>query len=128
MKRLLLIFALSVSAASAADLPSKWNFAGVYPQVRGNNIVKIYLTAAGGAYGAANTDLAIHKEKMLFCQPRTLTLTVDNYVNIFEQELEKELEAVKQSEKTKEGKQDWLTDTPIEFVLLWGLEATFPCP
>jgi hypothetical protein len=72
--------------------------------------------AAGGSYLAANVELALNKEKILFCQPRTLTLNADNYVNIFEKELA----------KLKEGEQDW-ADVPIEFVLLWGLEATFPC-
>jgi hypothetical protein len=60
---------------------------------------------------------------MLFCQPATLTLTPENYINIFEKQLEKE----KTQLATNRAIPDSVYELHIEHILLWGLEETFPC-
>ena len=119
---LILAAAIAPISTSAYALPDNWNSVGHYPEVRNETAVKIYLLAAGNSYLAANVELRATGKDELYCQPDQLALMGENYVEIFEKQLASlKGGASEELSRTVEG-------TPIEFVLLQGLKATFPCP
>lgn len=109
----LVAFALSLSSQAQAD----WKIADNYKQSAETDI---YLAAALNAYTAANTDLEGFKKAPLYCQPLEVNLGAKDAVAIFEKELEyRLLDGSKNSPFWKE--------TNLEYVLLWGLQRTYPC-
>jgi hypothetical protein len=115
---LFLASALIYSGASAASIT-----VGIYEQARaaGTDIGKgnkSYINGVGNGYAWANGELANRSQPLLFCAPDKLALTEDNFVAILNDEIDKHPGAIK-------GYSD---DTPIEFILLHGLQHVFPCP
>jgi hypothetical protein len=108
---------LSGSAASAADIPHGWNTVRHYEEAKKRGLLGTYLVAAAGAFLAANGELANKKQPLLYCVPTTLVLQNDNYIAIIEEQLA----------KMKSQMTEAMWDAPIEFLLLAGLEETFPC-
>lgn len=107
------IFALSWSFQANAD----WKLADNYRQSAETDI---YLAAVLNAYTAANTDLEGFKKAPLYCQPLEVNLSAKDAVSIFESELQfRLLDGTKNSPFWKE--------TSLEYVLLWGLQRTYPC-
>jgi hypothetical protein len=104
--------------ARATDLGPDWNVARNYytvKQMGGTPTVGIYLLGVGNAYIVANASAAVSNQPQLYCQPRTLTLNAQNYLDIFEKEL------------ARNQNEDAL-NYGDEMVLLFGLKRTFPCP
>jgi hypothetical protein len=59
----------------------------------------------------------------MFCAPEKLVFELDNYISILNAEIKRRLvQAGGDSSEIKKVMQ-----TPIEVVLLYGLESTFPC-
>jgi hypothetical protein len=78
---------------------------------------RMYILGVGNGYTWANIDLEKKKENPLFCPPKKLALTVDNLIHTIDMMIK----------DTKYGKLISKTDTPIELILLKGLQETFPC-
>jgi hypothetical protein len=115
-----LLLSLLIFASSAYAYPPDWNYAGKYSEMRGEPIVKLYLLGAGRAYLVANSALEVAGRQKLYCQPSTLALSAEDYVEIFEKSLEK-FRAKTEARATLENTED-------EMVLFYGLVDTFPCP
>lgn len=72
-------------------------------------IYRNYIDGLGTGYSWANTQLALEKRKMLFCQPANLALETENYVRILNAGIR-------------------TTDVGlIELILINQLIKTFPC-
>ena len=74
--------------------------------------VTMYVMGVGVGYVYANVALSMDKKAMLYCQPEHLQLDANNYLEM----LDKELKLM-----------DLPPDHTIEFLLLEGLQKTFPC-
>lgn len=115
-----LLFGLLIFTSSVQAYPPDWRFAGRYNEMRGEPIVKTYLFGAGEAYLVANAALEVAGRQKFYCQPATLKLTAEDYVEIFEKSLDKfraKPEALALLDTTEDG-----------MVLFYGLLDTFPCP
>lgn len=77
-------------------------------------LVKIYFNGAGNAYKYANLTTQAEHKISLYCPPRNLAVTGQNYLDIIETEI------VRASPKFSD-------DFPIDTLLLHGLAFTFPC-
>ncbi len=60
---------------------------------------------------------SIRHEVKVYCQPEGLSLNVENYIDV----VDKTIEFYSEEGKPVES------DTPIEMLLMFGLERTFPC-
>lgn len=69
------------------------------------------------ALNAANSMLELKKQKPLYCQPRQLTLLIENYVQIYNANLE-----------SRRIELEKLETIDAVDVLLFSLIETFPCP
>ena len=78
--------------------------------------MRLYFLGASNAYGYANGVLLKKHMPPLFCPPQILALNGDNVIDILDG-------AIKATALTR-GISD---DTIIDFILLQGLMATFPC-
>jgi hypothetical protein len=88
-----------------------------YLRTRENLVTQSYVAGLGSGYFWSNAYLGTMKNaKPLYCQNPQLSLGQANYINILESRI-KQLE--------QRGRK--LGDTPIELVLLEGLQQTFPC-
>jgi hypothetical protein len=96
---------------------------------------KAYILGVGNAMQFANLAMYAHVEHdlqlppgqhaltKLFCPPAKLILELDNYISILNEEIKRRLaQAGGDSSEIKKVMQ-----TPIEVLLLFGLEKTFPC-
>lgn len=84
-----------------------------YERLKNNSTIKTYVLGLGEAFLYATIDLEFNKKAPLFCPPRQLALTTENYLQILDNELK--------TDKSFES------DAPIGLVLLEGLKKTFPC-
>lgn len=83
-----------------------------YKSMTDENLTKIYISGLGKGIFWANLDANSLLKKKLYCPPGKLALAVDNYMQILNDEIARGI---------------YPADTPIEFVLLKGLERVFPC-
>lgn len=108
---------LVLVAGHAFALEPAWNTAGNYERVRDDVGTRIWLTAAGSAFGVANAQTVALGGSPLFCVPQTLILNEKNYVSIFEKTLP----------RARKVFGDKYPTIPWEIILLDGLRVTFPC-
>lgn len=86
-------------------------------------VIVNYIAGIGEGLVWANTELESRKDKPLFCQPKKLALTDENYIQILNDEIKRFEEA-----KTDESERKKVFDSmPIGLFLLKGLIRTFPC-
>lgn len=76
--------------------------------------VEAYITGVGSGISFANAMLSSRKLTELYCAPPNLALTYTNYMDILDREI-------------KENKNKYSLDTPVEAILLVGLQKVFPC-
>jgi hypothetical protein len=79
--------------------------------------MKFYIRGLGEGLTWANTQARAMKTP-LFCSPRKLALTLENYIDIIDRQIEKRSSEITQAE---------LEGTFIGLMLTVGLEETFPC-
>ncbi len=87
-----------------------------FDQYKDQEMFKSYISDIGIGYFYANVELVMRKQKLLYCQPEKLVVTEDNYLRILEDTIK---------EIRRKGQN--LEDSPIELILLLGLQKTFPC-
>lgn len=87
-----------------------------FDKYEGQEVFKLYIRGVGDGYSWANTALANNKQRLLFCAPVKLTLSVDQYLQI----IHDTIKGLRQTGKNIE-------DFPVEMVLLLGLQEMFPC-
>ncbi len=100
---LVLWFFQAAAAPSVAD----------YEKHKNSNTIKTYVLGLGEAFLYATIDLEFNKKAPLFCPPRQLALTTENYIQILDNELR--------------ANKNFDSDAPVGLVLLDGLKKTFPC-
>lgn len=113
LSTILMVLALSVSFQVKAE----WKLADNYKK---SDKTQIYLAAALDAFTAANSELETLGQPLLYCQPASLNLEADKAVYIFEQE-----RAFRMSTGSRNS--PFWKEVSLEYVLLWGLQRTFPC-
>jgi hypothetical protein len=75
--------------------------------------MRFYINGLGDGLQFANSQLIHDHKELLFCQPDTLILMTDNYLQMVEAVItERKLAA----------------EVPVGLALLIGLRNTFPCP
>ena len=80
--------------------------------------IAAYINGVGNGIDWSNTIMKVKIGNQLYCPPEKLALSVENYIRILDDEIEKREKSVG-FEKVQEE--------PIEMDLLLGLLATFPC-
>ena len=108
----LLLFAVSMSA-NAMDVQS---YNHLKKATAGGAL--LYFVGVGQGYYWANADLKERGDKELFCVPKALELTADDYTKIYERELDL---FVRHHDKG-------IGTMNVDLLLLVGLEKTYPCP
>lgn len=108
MKKIICL-SLVLCAFHAAAAPSVAD----YEKHKNSNTIKTYVLGLGEAFLYATIDLEFNKKAPLFCPPRQLALTTENYIQILDNELR--------------GDKNFDSDAPVGLVLLEGLKKTFPC-
>ena len=79
-----------------------------------------YIRGLGNAYSFANVRLEQEKKPPFYCPPQKLALSVDNYIRILNDRIDKDTRIL--------GGESAKVDTYfIEMLLLDGLQDTFPC-
>ena len=89
-------------------------FLRAFDKWKSDETFKLYIEGVGIGYGWANTSLEHRKQSKLYCQPANLALDASNYIDIITREIQA-------------NKNIYTPDTPVELILLIGLEKTFPC-
>jgi hypothetical protein len=77
-------------------------------------LMKLYFRAAGTAYLYADATLELDHKPTLFCVPRHLALTDENYIDIIDKQI-------------AHASPPFHDDFKIDGLLLRGLMFTFPC-
>jgi hypothetical protein len=85
-----------------------------YEKMKSTDMMKVYVRGLGNGMVTVNS-LVKHT---LFCQPSKLALTLDNLIQILDKEIER-FEERYGSQATQKF--------PIEILMLYGLQNTFPC-
>jgi hypothetical protein len=117
MIRTLCLLAL-IGTAARAEISVK-QYLTVAPS-RDQSLIEMttaYINGMGAGFTWANGRLNARGMPKLFCTPRSLSLNANNYIDILDKQISR------MSQKETPG----LDDLPIGFVLLLGLEETFPC-
>jgi hypothetical protein len=78
--------------------------------------VRFYIIGVGRGYLWANIEIKRNGGKPMFCPPENLSINSENIISVLNQK-------IKDFEKNGIIKDDWDT----EYILLLGLEETFPC-
>lgn len=94
-----------------AEVPAK-----AYDLVKDTEWFKDYINGVGVGLGWANVHLMARKQERLYCVPENLALEASNYLDIIERKM-----------SNKEFVKMLRLETPLELILLNGLEETFPC-
>jgi hypothetical protein len=113
-KKVLFLAVLLVAGMTSATSLQADILVSEYEKVKNTPDFKTYIGGVAMGYGWANIDLRMSKQPPLYCMPSYRRLTVEKYLNLLEKELEK-------------NKEIYNLDTPVEFILLKGLQKTFPC-
>lgn len=98
-------------AASAHALTLEKFRHGVQDQAL-KEITEDFLAGVGAGFGYANSRLGMKGQPLLFCQPSSLTLNAQNYIDLIE---------------SMARQYDFKQNQPVEVILLIGLEKEFPC-
>lgn len=112
VRRILLLPLVLIGNQAMAEVNIK-----EYDRVKNAEWFRTYLGGVGVGISWANTASGMRKGKPLYCAPSNLPLNQENYLEI----AAREIEVAKGT-----GKLD--PDTPVELLLLHGLQRTFPCP
>jgi len=85
-----------------------------FDRFKGDSSFKHFIEGVGTGLLIANVELDRRKSPLLYCQPPKLSLNADAYMTILAKRVRKlETEAP--------------ASTPLELILLEGLQETFPC-
>jgi hypothetical protein len=79
-----------------------------------SRLIELYLKGVGDGLVSANSMMAYRHQQPLFCQPDELALQSGNFIDILEREIKRP--------------PPWRDDSSLPFILLRGLQNTFPCP
>jgi hypothetical protein len=79
---------------------------------------KMYVKGLGDGISWANTLVSLEDGRALYCPPDKLALTVENYLDILDRQIDARSKVVTEAK---------LNETPLGFLLLDGLQETFPC-
>ncbi len=90
----------------------------MYQSVKDTQDFKIYINGVGDGLSLANAELMTTSKSPLYCQPSTLALRAENYLQILRDYIAKNWEKAEKS---------CGADCPITILLLMGLKETFPC-
>lgn len=85
-----------------------------YNEERQYDSFKIFINGVGSGLLAANAMVKHRKQPPLFCPPDKLGLGIANYMSIIDGEIQ-------------DNKSIYTLDTPIQLILLKGLQRVFPC-
>ncbi len=95
---------------------------GAQGEMKGE-MMKLYVMGLGDALVAANVYGPGSRSRNFFCPPPELALVVNNYMQILDAQIQREIQ------RDKLRRSGVLTDDlPISLILLHGLKETFPCP
>ena len=89
------------------------------PSHKWNAFNQVYIQGLGDGFIVANIASRTDGKGPLFCPPRNLSLNLENYKSILDDEIE---------QQSKVQTADVLEQAPISVLLLSGLQRTFPCP
>lgn len=79
--------------------------------------IKTFITGVGYGFSWINTILISEGRPPLYCVPGNLVLNGDNYIRIIDDELVED----------EKSNKSYSQSSPIELILFFGLERTFPC-
>ena len=106
------ILAIAFTKASAGIPVSDWQ-----SKFEGREYSKTYLIGVARGIEQANVRLMIDQRELLYCPPMKLAINVETYFDILNDEIRTQ--------------SNWTVgldpSTPIELLLLKGLQRTFPC-
>lgn len=77
------------------------------------NAMIAHIVGIGTGFSWANAQLESAKQPLIYCEPRKLGLSADNYLNILNREI---------------SRNEYDSGEAIAFVLMKALRRTFPCP
>jgi hypothetical protein len=101
--------------AGATGMPAQAQLTvKAYDGIKKDEIVKVHINGVGRGYAWANAQLILANQQPLYCQPDKLALDIANYIGIIDREI-------------KDTENKYTLDTPVELILLRGLQKTFPC-
>lgn len=80
---------------------------------------EMYMLGLAASFNSANSMLQLKQMPLLYCQPQTLVLNLENYMSIFDVKYEKSKAMIESSKET--------LDIGVSDVLLFGLIEAFPC-
>ena len=117
--RFVLLFLATCSAHAAI---TGEDYAALANDPARREAVRAYVNGVGAAYESLDVDIKIHKKgARLYCQPESLVMREQNYIDI----LEARLREIAQMKRDMPFMKDYVAI--IEPELLRGLQKTFPC-
>ena len=108
------ILAFSFCSSTWAWWPEVKN----YKELKAIETMRTFVEGVGRGLSIANAVMGSEIGGKLFCPPSSFALTVENYFHILDEEIVR-------SEETKGY--DAVQKDPIDILLLYGLQNTFPC-
>lgn len=117
MKAFVFVFCVLFSSLSSAAFNNALEYESLSEEQR--QLFLSYTFGVGRGLQLANVMLEQNGKELLYCASKKLSLTVQNYQMIFEEELKKHLKFYREAS----GNEPY----PVEIVLLAGLKSTFPC-
>jgi hypothetical protein len=108
-----LISVLCIAPANAIEL-------GSYEKLKNTELFKNQIHGVGTGYLWANTELAIRKQPLLYCQPK-IALNAENYLQILSGFLERKTQFKAPFDNSV------VAAFPVEALLLEALQDAFPC-
>jgi hypothetical protein len=123
MKKLLILLAFVLFAETSYALMSVNLYQELVVSKNENEkkLIRNYLGGVKDALNSANGLLEVNKKQPLYCPPRNLALTTDNFIQLINDGLS-ELDKTKSKESLKEIKEGELT----HYIAI-RMEQVFPC-
>lgn len=84
-----------------------------YQTEKQSEVFKVYINGVGNGYTWVNGLNKQLGQKVLFCLPQNFSADYENYIKIIDRYLEKS--------------RDVRPDMPIEVILLYGMQKSYPC-
>ena len=123
MKKLLILLAFVLFAETSYALMSVNLYQELVVSKNENEkkLIRNYLGGVKDALNSANGLLEVNKKQSLYCPPRNLALTTDNFIQLINDGLS-ELDQTKSKESLKEIKEGELT----HYIAI-RMQQVFPC-
>ena len=120
MRRLFVLVALAIAGSVQAQPVLK-----DYPKLKAQPCFKMYIDGLGTGIREANVALLVRNQARLYCPPPKLAMHSENYIDILEREINAGITGITRPAPLPPV--PYPEDTPIETILLQGLQKTFPC-